>query len=177
MVVLAFSSLVRIQGECSTVHFPPAHFFFLSFLKGWLAHAYYFHTLHQDQSAVAQRAEVTVAKCPLKSCVGARFWTGSHTMHGQQHSHSTPTLLGQECMWVQVHPATCTLGRMTGVFSSCLLGNTKACLSKLEQSARLAVSCPQIQWLLHRFKNNYFKSKQKARFSVLSAASVTVTEA
>ena len=27
MVVLAFSSLVRIQGECSTVHFPPAHFF------------------------------------------------------------------------------------------------------------------------------------------------------
>ena len=29
-VVVDFSSLARILGECSTIHFPPALFFFLS---------------------------------------------------------------------------------------------------------------------------------------------------
>ena len=31
LVVVAFSSLERIWGECSTVHFPPALFFFFFF--------------------------------------------------------------------------------------------------------------------------------------------------
>ena len=32
---------------------------------------------------MAQRAEMTVAKCSLRNCVCAHFWIGSHTMPGQ----------------------------------------------------------------------------------------------
>ena len=45
--------------------------FFLFFFK--------FHSLCQDHSTVAQRAETTVAERPLTSCVWARFRIGSHT--------------------------------------------------------------------------------------------------
>ena len=47
-VVVAFSSLARILGECSTIHSPPALFFF--FFKWRLARAHKFHSLGQDQS-------------------------------------------------------------------------------------------------------------------------------
>ena len=72
------SSLARISGECSTIHSPPALFFFIFFffLKWGLARAHLFHSLVQDQSTVAQRAETTVAKCSPTSCVWARFLTG-----------------------------------------------------------------------------------------------------
>ena len=57
--------------------------------------------LCQDESTVAQRAETTVAKCFLTSCVWARFRIGSHTMPRQRHSRrSTPTSLGQRCIRV-----------------------------------------------------------------------------
>ena len=67
MVVVAvvdFSSLARILGECSTIHSPPALFFFL---KRTLARAHQFHSLGQDQSTVAQQTETTVAECFLTS--------------------------------------------------------------------------------------------------------------
>ena len=54
-----------------------------------------FHSLCQDESTVAQRAETTVAECSLTSCVWARFPIGSHTMPGQRHSQPTPTSLSQ----------------------------------------------------------------------------------
>ena len=43
---------------------------------------------------------MTVTNCSLTSCVWDRFWIGSHTMPGQQHSQPTPTSLGQKCMCV-----------------------------------------------------------------------------
>ena len=55
-----FSSCVRILGECSTVHSPPA------LLKWKLACAHLFHSLGQDQSTVAQQAETTDRLCPDK---------------------------------------------------------------------------------------------------------------
>ena len=70
------------------------------FFKWRLAHAHKFHSLWQDQSTVAQQAEMTVAKRSLKSCVWAHFWIGSHTMPQQRLSQSTPTSLGQGCMHV-----------------------------------------------------------------------------
>ena len=102
-------------------HFPPAPFFFFFFflfvfftcafllllllffffpLKWRIARAHYFHSLCQDQSTVTQRAETTVAKCSLTSCVQARFRIGSHTMPGQRHSQPTPTSLGEGRMSV-----------------------------------------------------------------------------
>ena len=45
--------------------FPACTFFF--FLKWRLAHAHQFHSLGQDQSTVAQRAETTVTECSLTS--------------------------------------------------------------------------------------------------------------
>ena len=56
------------------------------FLKWRSAHAHLFHSLGQDQSTVAQRAETTVTKCSLMSSMWACFLIGSHTMPGQWHS-------------------------------------------------------------------------------------------
>ena len=52
VVVVAFSSLERILGECLTIHFPPALFVCL-FVKTRLACAHRFHSLCQVQSTVA----------------------------------------------------------------------------------------------------------------------------
>ena len=71
-VVVAFSSRARLLGECSTVHSPPALFFFF-FLKWRLAHAHWFHSLDQDQSTVARQAETTVTECFLTSWVHRKF--------------------------------------------------------------------------------------------------------
>ena len=49
------------------------------------------HSLGQDQSTVAHRAETTVAEC---------FLTSFNTMPAQRHSQPTPTSLGQGCMHV-----------------------------------------------------------------------------
>ena len=65
-VVVAFSSLARILGKVSTIHFPACAFFVLNWRS---ARAHQFHLLGQDQSTVAQRTETTVAECSLTSCV------------------------------------------------------------------------------------------------------------
>ena len=62
--------------------FPTCAFFF-----------HFCHSLGQDQSTIAQPAEMTVAECSLMSCVLARFLIGSHTMLAQRHSQPTPTSL------------------------------------------------------------------------------------
>ena len=77
-------------------------FFFFFFGVEISSRSNIFHSLCQDQSTVAQRAETTVAECSLTSCVWARFRIGSHTMPGQRHSQPTPTSLGQGCMRVYV---------------------------------------------------------------------------
>ena len=63
-------------------------FFFVLFLKWRLAHAHLFHSLCQNQSTVAQRAETAVAECSLASCVWARFRNDSYTMPKQRHTYS-----------------------------------------------------------------------------------------
>ena len=92
-LVVAFSSLARIFGECSTIHTTPM--FVCFFLKWRLARAHEFQSLCKDQSTVAQQAEMTVAECSLTSCVWARFQIGSNTMSGEWHSQPIPTSLGQ----------------------------------------------------------------------------------
>ena len=89
----------RLRGLGVNVQpFIPSLHFFLSPSSRWrLACTYIFHPLHQDQSTVAQWAEMTVVKCSLTSCVWACFHIGSHTMPGKQHSQSTPTSLGPGC--------------------------------------------------------------------------------
>ena len=59
-----------------------------------------FALFDQRRSAVAQRAEATMAECSPTSCVRTRFLIGSQTMPGQRHSQPTPTSLGQGCMRV-----------------------------------------------------------------------------
>ena len=50
------------------------------------------------------------------TCVWAHFLVSSQTMPAQRHSQLTPTSLGEGCVRVQVKPATCIFGRMTGIF-------------------------------------------------------------
>ena len=102
VVVVAYSSLARVMGECLSIHSVPALFssFFLFFLKWRLVRTHLFHPLGQDQSTVAQPTEMTVAECSLTSFMSACFQIGSHTMSGQWHSQPTLTLLGQGCMRV-----------------------------------------------------------------------------
>ena len=53
----------RIWEECSTIHSPSALFLFAClFLKLRLARAHQLHSLGQDLSTVAQRAETTVVE-------------------------------------------------------------------------------------------------------------------
>ena len=75
MVVVTFSSFVRNWGEVSTIYCPTALFFFvcLFVLKWRSARDHQSRFLGQDQSIVVQRAEMTVAECPLTSCMCARF--------------------------------------------------------------------------------------------------------
>ena len=72
------------------------------FLKWRLANAHYFHSLGQDQSKVAQRAQTTLTECSLTCCVRARFPIGSQTMPGQRPSQPTPTSLGPGCVSILV---------------------------------------------------------------------------
>ena len=65
--MVAFSSFARILGECSTIHSLPA--LLKKKKKRKLALAPLFHSLCQDQSTVAQRADTTVAGCSLTICV------------------------------------------------------------------------------------------------------------
>ena len=97
VVVVAFSLLARILGECSTIYSLPALFFF--FYKLRLACAHKFNFL-KDQSTVAQWPEMTVAEFSLLSFVWAGVLIGSHTMPGQWRSQPTLTLLGQGYMCV-----------------------------------------------------------------------------
>ena len=63
-----FSPLARISGDGSTIHSPPALFFFVVVcfcLRLRLARAHLFHSSGQNQFTVAQRAETTVAECSL----------------------------------------------------------------------------------------------------------------
>ena len=60
VMMVAFFWLARIWGEYSTVHSLPALFCFLFFWKWRLTCAHEFHSLCQDQSTVAQRAQTTV---------------------------------------------------------------------------------------------------------------------
>ena len=66
VVVVAFSWHARILGE--GYHSIPACAFFF-FLKWRLVRAYEFHSLYQDQSTVARRAEMTAAEYSLTSYV------------------------------------------------------------------------------------------------------------
>ena len=64
--MMSFSLLGRTLGEGIVIHSLLALFFFLS--RDQLIYTR-FHILGQDQSTVAQRAEMTVAKCFLMSYV------------------------------------------------------------------------------------------------------------
>ena len=62
IVVLAFSSLAKDFGRTVDRLFPACAFFFF-FLKWRLARAHVFHSLYQNQSTMAQRAEMTLTSC------------------------------------------------------------------------------------------------------------------
>ena len=86
-VVVAFSSLARILGECSTMNSPPAPFFKVEISSRTLISLF-----RPGPSTVTQRAETTVIECSLASYVWDCF------MPGQRHSQPTPTSLSQRCM-------------------------------------------------------------------------------
>ena len=67
LLVVAFSSHTRILGECSTIHSLPELFFFSSEVEISLRTLISF--FGQDQSTVAQRAEMTAIECSLTSRV------------------------------------------------------------------------------------------------------------
>ena len=67
VLVVAISSLAGISGECLIIHSQPAHFCLCVCVcvKWRLPRAPQFHYSGQDQSIVAQRAEMTIAVCFL----------------------------------------------------------------------------------------------------------------
>ena len=83
--------------------FPPPFFF-----KWRLAHTHLCHSLCQDQSTVAQWAEMTVAMCSVMNCMW--LWACFFSLHfltrpGQRHSQHTLTSLGKGvCMFTSYLP-------------------------------------------------------------------------
>ena len=69
-------------------------FFSSSLFKSRLGSAHYLHSIGQDQSTVAQRAETTVADCSLTRCVWGLFLTGSHTTPAQRHKSVYSDIVG-----------------------------------------------------------------------------------
>ena len=62
--------LPRVPGFMGNIRQFISHLcFFFFFFKWRLANAHYFHSLGQDQSKVAQQAEMTVTECFLTSCI------------------------------------------------------------------------------------------------------------
>ena len=67
VVVVAFFLLARVGGGGRfDVSFPACAVYYF---KRRSARAHEFHFLDQDQSTVAQRAEMTVAECSLTGCL------------------------------------------------------------------------------------------------------------
>ena len=91
---------------------------FVFFLKWRLARGHLSHTLGQDQSTVAQRAETTVAELSLTCCMWVHFpwYIGSHIMAGQ-HSQPTPTSLGQGSVRVRCNLPSVLLAEWPGSFT------------------------------------------------------------
>ena len=67
--VVAFSSLARTLGQCSTIQSPLALFFSFFVVEVEINSRALMPLFSQDQSTVAQRAEATAAKYSLTSCV------------------------------------------------------------------------------------------------------------
>ena len=69
--VYGFYHACKDLGRMFNHLFPTCASFLSFFFPKWrLAHVHYFHSLCQDQSTVAQRAETTVAECFLTSACG-----------------------------------------------------------------------------------------------------------
>ena len=99
VLVGAFFARAEILGECSTVQSLPSLSLF--FLKWRLARAHLFHSLGQDQSIVAQRAEMTVTDFPDKLRVSS--FPDIPTLFLNSGIVSPPRLrLGQRCLHVSV---------------------------------------------------------------------------
>ena len=99
VVVVSFSSLARISGECSIIHSPPAHFcvcFEVEISSRTLIPLFYARISPQWLREL-RRLWPSV---PLQVECELRFRIGSHTMPGQRHSEPTRTSLGQGCMRV-----------------------------------------------------------------------------
>ena len=96
MVVVTFSSLAWILGECSIIYSPPVLCFTVGISLRTLIPLFYARISPQWLSKLRR---LWPAECSLTSWVWTRFRIGSHTMPGQRHSQSTPTSLGQRWMF------------------------------------------------------------------------------
>ena len=111
VVVAAFSSCARILEEWLTTHSLPMLFLCLwvEIRSRTLIPLLRPGSVHNGSASWNDCGWAFPDK--LQSCMWARFLIDSHAMPGQRHSQPTPTSTGQGCMY-----ATCTFGRMTGVF-------------------------------------------------------------
>ena len=101
-----FASKLGVSG-CSHVRlfftsgfdnsFPTCTFCFV--FKWRLGHACYFHSLGQDQSIVAQRAEMSVAELYLMSCILASLLVGFHILPAQWHGPLQLRLVKGVCVF------------------------------------------------------------------------------
>ena len=98
VVVMAFSLLARIRGECLTIHSPPALFFSSFQVKislRTLIPLFRPGSVHSGSGSWDDCDRVFPDELHVSS-----FPDRSHTMPGQRHNQPTLTSLGQRCMRV-----------------------------------------------------------------------------
>ena len=103
-LLVAFSSLVRILGECTTIHPQPVLFSFSFLMVKISSCTLQFLSLCQDQSTVAQQAETSGQMFPDKLCVSSfpdRFphyaWIAAKSAHSDFVGSRVYAYLGVTC--------------------------------------------------------------------------------
>ena len=141
MLLVAFSSFWGFGGKVQSA-FLACAFFFFGLSWDQIAHTIFlsYDRISPQWLSELRRLWPSVSwwvACELISLIG------SHTMPGQ-HSQPTRTLLHEGCICAEIWPATCTFGRMTGIF---------------------CVSLGQHEWNRHRTRVSTERSLGRRKFS------------
>ena len=159
-LVVAFSSLARILGECSTIHSLPTLFFFFFF-----------------EVEISLRTQIPLFM-PGSNHSGSvgwdncgwmfpdKFCVGSLTMPEQRHSQPTPTSLGQGVRVFRCNQPPALLAEWSGSFMCHCTSTGVEQTPNKSQQAKVTLEKKILLLLLPGFKLATFRSRVRRLFPI-----------